>query len=94
MDFKYEENRIYLEANDGKCIAEITFPSTSKNEVNINHTYVDTSLRGQGVANKLITALVDELKKTNRKTYATCSYAIDWFENHPEFNDIYLEDKK
>ncbi|WP_326907315.1 GNAT family N-acetyltransferase [Sedimentibacter sp. MB31-C6] len=94
MDFKYEENRIYLESSDGKCIAEITFPSISKNEVNINHTYVDTSLRGQGVANKLITALVNELKKTNKKAYATCSYAIDWFENHPEFDDLYLEDKK
>lgn len=89
MKFKYETNRIYLENDSKECIAEVTFPSISENEVNINHTYVDKSLRGQGVADKLLTALVHDLKKTNIKAVATCSYAVDWFENHPEHKDVY-----
>jgi len=89
MDFKYENDRIYLENEKGKCIAEVTFPEVSENKVNVNHTYVDKSLRGQGVADKLLTALAHDLKKNNRKAVASCSYAVDWFEKHPEFDDIY-----
>lgn len=89
MDFKYENNRIYLENEKGECIAEVTFPKVSENKVNVNHTYVNRALRGQGVADKLLTALAQDLKKNNKKAVATCSYAVDWFEKHPEYEDVY-----
>jgi len=89
MEFKYEADKIYLENENGKCIAEVTFPLISENEVNVNHTYVDGSLRGQGIADKLLTALVHNLKKTHKKAIATCPYAVDWFEKHPEYKDVY-----
>ena len=88
MDFKYEKNRIYLESQEGECIAEVTFPQISRNEVNINHTYVNPSLRGQGIADKLVRELAEHLRKNNIKAISTCSYAVDWFENHPEFKDV------
>lgn len=89
MDFKYENDRIYLENENGECIAEVTFPKVGDNKVNVNHTYVDRSLRGQGIADKLLTELAKDLKKNNKKAVATCSYAVDWFENHPEYKDVY-----
>jgi len=89
MDFKYECDRIYLENKEGKTVAEVTFPQISNEEVNVNHTFVDSSLRGQGMAGKLMTALATDLKKNNKKAKATCSYAAEWFEKHPEHNDIY-----
>jgi len=88
MDFIHEPNRIFFNNEDGKTIAEVTFPNTSVSEVNVDHTFVDGSLRGQGVAGKLMMALVDELKKNNVKATLTCSYAIEWFENHPEHEDV------
>jgi predicted GNAT family acetyltransferase len=89
MDFKYDKDRIYLENENGECIAEVTFPEIDEDKVNVNHTYVDKSLRGQGVADKLVTALIDELKKNNKKAVATCPYVVDWFEKHPEHKDVY-----
>lgn len=89
MDFKYESERIYLENEEGKTVAEVTFPHISNDKVNVNHTFVDSSLRGQGMAGKLMTALAADLKKNNKKAQATCSYAVEWFEKHPEHNDIY-----
>ena len=88
MEFKYEKDRIYLENEKGQCLAEVTFPKISDNEVNINHTYVTPSLRGQGIADKLVRELALYLRKNNVKAMATCSYAIDWFENNPEFKDV------
>lgn len=94
MELKYEKNRIYSEDGVGKTIAELTYTNTSTNTVNIDHTFVDKSLRGQGVAGKLMTALTEELKRNNIKATATCSYAKDWFEKHTEFDDIYLCNRK
>lgn len=89
MDLKYENDRIYMENEQGETIAEVTFPKVSQNKVNVNHTYVDRSLRGQGIADKLLKALAEDLKKNNKKAVATCSYAVDWFEKHPEYEDVY-----
>ncbi|MBP1924727.1 putative GNAT family acetyltransferase [Sedimentibacter acidaminivorans] len=91
MDFIHESNRIYLNNEDGKAIAEVTFPDISNNEVNIDHTFVDGSLRGQGMAAKLMKALVDDLNKKNKKAKATCSYAVEWFEKHPEHSNVLVE---
>jgi predicted GNAT family acetyltransferase len=88
MEFKYEKDRIYLVNQVGECIAEVTFPQISENEVNINHTYVNPALRGQGIADKLVYELASYLRKNNIKAISTCSYAIDWFEKHPEFKDV------
>ena len=93
MDFIYESNRIYRTDENNKVIAEVTFPSisdtmTSNNTVNINHTFVDNSLRGQGVAGQLMVAVAKKLREENKKGILTCSYAISWFEKNDEYSDI------
>ncbi len=88
MDLKYEKDKIYLENEKGECVAEVTFPLISKDKVNINHTYVNRILRGQGIADKLVRELAVYLRENNMKAVSTCSYAKDWFENHPEFHDV------
>ena len=86
MDFKRNENQIALYSETGALLAEITFPYTdeSHSSVEVDHTFVDASLRGQGIAGKLMIELADELKKRGLKAVPTCSYAVHWFEKHPE----------
>ncbi len=86
MDFKRNENQIALYSETGALLAEITFPYTdeSRSAVEVDHTFVDVSLRGQGIAGKLMIELADELKKRGLKAVPTCSYAVHWFEKHPE----------
>ena len=76
------ENRIQQKDKTGRVIAEITFPETSPGVFVIDHTFVDKSLRGLGVASKLVQAAVDEIKKRGGKVQATCSYAKKWLEEH------------
>ena len=82
MDFITEGNRIYLNDEKGQMIAEVTFPETSQGVCTIDHTFVDDSLRGRGVAGKLVEAAVDEIKKRGASVQATCSYAQGWLERH------------
>ena len=79
-DFISEGNRIYLTDDDGKMVAEITFPETAEGEYTIDHTFVDESLRGQGMASKLVQAAVDEIESRGGTVKATCSYAVKWLE--------------
>lgn len=88
MDFIHNENQIALYSEDGQLLAEITFPYLDQNSVDVNHTFVDASLRGQGIAGKLMAELAEELKNRNLKAQPTCSYAAGWFEKHPEYSDL------
>lgn len=84
MEFIYEPGRIYMKNEDGKVVAEVTFPE--KNGIaNINQTNVDGSLRGQGIAGKLVKAAADQIIKDGNSITATCSYAVKWFSKHPEY---------
>ena len=76
--FLTEQSRIYMEDEQGRLIAEITFPETSPGVYNIDHTFVDDSLRGQGIASKLVQAAVDEIQHRGGEVRATCSYAVKW----------------
>ena len=78
MEFKKEENRIYKTDDTGKVIAEVTFPETAEGVYTIDHTFVDNSLRGQGVAAQLVQAAVDAITAKGGRVEATCSYAVKW----------------
>jgi predicted GNAT family acetyltransferase len=87
MKFNFEQDRIYaLDSND-KLIAEITFP-ISDGIANIDHTFVDRSLRGQGIAGQLMEAATNQIRSSNLKAKLTCSYAIAWYSQHPEISDL------
>lgn len=88
MNFTYTPNQIALYDSNSILLAEVTFPDSDNNTVNINHTFVDDSLRGQGIAGQLMKAAADHLRSEGKKAVLTCSYAINWFEKHPEYQDL------
>lgn len=90
MEFKTEKNRIYWEETPGLVLAEVTFPDCGENAVVIDHTFVDPSLRGQGVAGKLLAAAAEQLRREGKRARPACSYATKWFAEHPEAADLLL----
>lgn len=88
MEFQTEAGRIYLADAQGKTIAEVLFPDAGAGRVNVTHTFVDDSLRGQGVAGQLMEALAAELRREGKKAELSCSYAAGWFPKHPGYEDI------
>ena len=83
MEFQREEGRIYVMKED-QLMAEITFPSMDEHRVNIDHTYVHQDLRGQHIAGLLMEAAIEEIRYQGKICVPTCSYAIAWFEKHPD----------
>lgn len=87
MNFSKEPGRIFAQDASGRLLAEVTFPEQD-GAAQINHTFVDGSLRGQGVAGQLLQAVADTLREEGRKVVPLCSYAVHWFDTHPEEQDL------
>lgn len=92
MKWNYEDERIYSINNENELMAEVTFVFTGDNEVDINHTYVNPVLRGQGVAGEMLKLLAEYLRQKGIKATATCSYANAWLKkNMATYSDIISE---
>lgn len=89
MENWYEDDdRIYMTDDTGRMVAQVVFPDVTPGVVNIQHTYVDDSLRGHGVAGRLLEAAAIRLRQEHKRAVLTCPYARKWFAAHPEYQDI------
>ncbi|MDO4647871.1 MAG: GNAT family N-acetyltransferase, partial [Eubacteriales bacterium] len=60
----------------------VTFPETSEGVFTIDHTYVSETMRGSGLAAKLVQAAVDQIHEQGGRVAATCPYAKQWMEKN------------
>ena len=90
MKFIHEPNRIYGTDETGNVLAEITFPRTASGVYTIDHTIMDSSLQGQGIAGKLVQAAVEDIRNQGGEVRATCSYAVKWLQKHDKKKVIYF----
>lgn len=88
MEIKFEMNLKRSAAYDGlKECGECCF-STEGNIWIINHTFVDPSYGGQGIARKLLDCVIEKARKQGVKINPVCSYAVHQFEKNP---DLYAD---
>jgi len=87
MELVIEEERIAFLDDKKKRVGEVAFPKID-GVIQITHTFVDETYRGQGMAGKLLDALVAELRKRGEKALPVCSYSVGYFAKHPEELDV------
>lgn len=88
MNLVTESTRIFAAEPSGKLLAEVTFP-TKDGVSTINHTFVDDSLTGQGIAGELVRLAANKILADGNKIAATCPYAVSWFKKHQEYEVIF-----
>lgn len=91
MNIQYEEHgkrgAFYIE-QDGEWIAEMTYVRSGENEITIDHTEIDESLRGQGIGYDLIEEAVKFARAETLKIKATCPFAKKVLERSEEYDDV------
>lgn len=93
MKWNYDSGRIYSVDENNELMAETTFVYKDNGEVDIDHTYVNPSLRGQGVAGKMMEVVAEYLKENKLKAVATCPYANTWIKrNKDSYSAVVSED--
>jgi predicted GNAT family acetyltransferase len=73
---------------DGRRIAEMTYTRTNPSLVVVDHTFVDPSLRGQGVARQLQDAMVAWARESATKVIPVCSYVKVQFDRDASIRDV------
>ncbi len=92
MQFQHEDHAEYglffLNNAAGQRIAEIRYQWAEPHRIIADHTWVDDSLRGQGVARKLLDVLVEFARERQLKITATCSYVVTMFQRDQSLADV------
>jgi len=92
MEFRHQNNQqkgeFYLDNEKGKRIAEISYLWRDEHHIIANHTWVDDSLRGQGIARQLLDRLVEFAREKKLKIVPTCSYVDLMFRREKSFADV------
>ena len=92
MDIKHLEmtgKGAFVIKKDGERVAEMTYSAEDGNVININHTHVDPSLRGQGVAEQLLDAAAEFARGSGKRVTATCPYALKKLRENDSYSDIF-----
>lgn len=88
MNWHKTDHSVFATNDAGETIAEVTFPPVADGVVDLNHTFVDPSLRGQGIAEKLLIQATEIIRAKGLKTLTSCSYAAKWFSKNEAERDL------
>lgn len=59
-----------------------------------NHTFVPPELRGRGIAQQLVEALVADARARGFTIVPQCSYVEALFRRHPEWSDVLADEER
>lgn len=76
LDIRHVEGEGFFVDENGKRIAELTYRRVAEKQVLADHTWVDPSLRGRGVARQLLDALVAWARASGTTVVPVCSYVV------------------
>lgn len=74
--------RFFVTLPDGE--AELRYASFGTDLLDIRHTEVPRSARGQGVADALVRAALAYAREHRLQVVVTCPYARQWLKRHPD----------
>jgi predicted GNAT family acetyltransferase len=92
MNIIFDADRFYVGPDPQNPLAEITFLRKGNKRLVIDHTFTDPSLRGQGIARKLVDTVVAYARENGLKLLATCPYARKVL-SEPEYEGVYVGQK-
>jgi len=75
-----------VNGRDGR--GELTYSRISPSKIIADHTSVDDSLRGTGVAKALVERLVADARSEGFTIVPVCSFVVAQYKRHPEWSDV------
>ncbi len=89
MDFELRKDGYYYN-KDGKDLGVINW-NLRDDVMEMNHTYVDPSLRGQGVARKLLEEAVKYAQENDYRMRPLCSYVVRTIDDVPGGRELVVD---
>lgn len=90
-----EKHIFFLYSEQEDKMGEIKYIPAADDELYAVHTEVYTDYEGQGLAAKLLDALVEYARANSKKIVPTCPYVIASFKKYPErYKDVMKRTQK
>lgn len=86
INFSLRESRS-VALNEGNIIGYCQYKEED-NVWSITHTVVKQEFGGRGIAKRLVLAVIDAARKSNKKINPICSYAKKMIESSDEYKDV------
>jgi predicted GNAT family acetyltransferase len=72
---------------DGELITVINFVRHD-DVLDITHTRTRIRWRGRGLAGKVTTAALEDIRAQGRRVHPICPYTVSFLDQHPEYADL------
>jgi uncharacterized protein len=72
-------------------VGEMTYHRRDDRTIVADHTGTPPQYRGQGVAEKVVAAAMQDARERGQKILPVCSYVVAQFRRHPEWADLRAE---
>ena len=79
------KHRFEMDAGGDSAVAYYTL---APGVITFNHTEVPPTLRGQGIASRLIRGALEAARAQRMKVVPRCSFVAAYLARHSEFNDL------
>lgn len=93
MEIRHQENSqkgSFFAEQDGTLIGEMNYSFAGFDKIIIDNTIVTDDLRGKGIGNQLIDAIVSYARDNKYMIYPVCSFARSIFDRMVAYHDVYL----
>lgn len=91
MDIQHQDNgqsgEFFMELHQRR-VGELTYSWNGQDKFVIGHTWVCETMRGYGVARRLLDAAVAFARERQVKIVPVCSYVVVMFQRDPSIADV------
>ncbi|NCS88000.1 MAG: hypothetical protein AUK34_14545 [Ignavibacteria bacterium CG2_30_36_16] len=91
-EVKHSKEKQLFFIDIGNQRAELKYFMETENVMNVMNTYVPDSLRGKGIAGKLVEECLHYAKENSCRIIPSCSYVYSYIKKHPEFEAMLLNE--
>ncbi|UKS29193.1 N-acetyltransferase [Paenibacillus sp. HWE-109] len=84
-----KQGNSYILSTLAGTVGEITYQLVDVDTWVIDHTFVDPRFRGRHLGRQLLDFVVEEARERGRKIIPSCSFALEEFQQHPEYADVW-----
>ena len=89
IEYKLDNNSNNVDAYLGdRKVGELNFIVKSPTVIVITRTWTDEEFRGKGIGAALVRYIAEYARKHEKKIIPQCSFAVAFFKNKPEFQDV------
>lgn len=89
VDHEPDHKRFIVRLPEGT--GELTYQMAGPGTIDLQHTGVQSALRGRGVAEALVTTAFKYARDKRLRVIPTCPYVQRWLKDHPEQHDLLVQ---